>query len=132
MAASGEQLGVRSLFDDAAGFEHDDPVGAADRGDLVRDDHAGAAGEVLVEGLLDSGLGLGVQGAGAVVQEEDGGLGDDRAGQGQPLPLSARRANSRARRPGCRARPAARRPCRRGRRSRRASHIWSSVASGLA
>ena len=46
-------------------------------------------GRSAVEGLLDPGLGLGVQGAGAVVQEQHGRLGHDRAGQGQPLALSA-------------------------------------------
>ncbi len=39
---------------------------------------------------LNSGFGLGIQGAGAVVQQENGGLGHDRAGQGQALSLSAR------------------------------------------
>ena len=46
-------------------------------------------GRSAFEGLLDAGLGLGVQGTGAVVQEQDGGLGDDRAGQGQPLALAS-------------------------------------------
>ena len=51
IAASREELGVSALFDDAAGLEDDDQVGAADRGDFMGYDHAGAAGEVLVEGL---------------------------------------------------------------------------------
>ena len=48
-------------------------------------------GKCSVEGQLDPCLGLGVEGAGAVVEEQDGGLGHDRAGQGQALPLSARK-----------------------------------------
>ena len=89
-AALGDELGVGALFDDATGFEDDDLVGAADGGDFVRDDDAGRPGEEPVESLLDSGLGLGVEGAGAVIEEEHAGFGDDGAGQRQALTLTAR------------------------------------------
>ena len=89
VAVEGEQLLVGALLDDPAVLEDDDPVAAADRGDLVRDDQAGAAGEVLLQGLLDPRLGLGVEGAGAVVEQQDGGVGDEGPGQGQALPLAA-------------------------------------------
>ena len=87
-APAGEQLGMGPRLEDPSGFEDQDPVGATDRGDLVRNDHAGSTGEVSIECLLDSGLGLGIEGAGAVVQQEHGRPSDDREGQGKPLPLA--------------------------------------------
>jgi hypothetical protein len=54
------------LLDDPAVFQDNNQVAAADRGDLVRNDDAGAAGQVLVEGLLNPCLGFGVQGACAI------------------------------------------------------------------
>ena len=43
VAAQLREVGVGSLLDQAAGLQDDDQVGAADRGNLVRDNQAGAA-----------------------------------------------------------------------------------------
>ena len=88
VAVVGDQLVVGSLLDDPAGFKDDDPIAAADRRDLVRDDHARAAGKMTVQSPLDSRLGFGIQGACAIIQQQHRRTGDDRPGQGQPLALT--------------------------------------------
>lgn len=44
MAAIAQQLGVCALLGDAALFDHDDAVGAADGAEAVGDDERGAPG----------------------------------------------------------------------------------------
>ena len=56
------------------------------------DQHHGlaqVAGRV-VEQIKDRGAGVGVEGAGGFVGEDDGGSGDQRPGDRDPLPLSPR------------------------------------------
>lgn len=43
---------------------------------------------------MDDGLGLGVQGAGRLVQDQDAGVGDQGAGDGDPLALAARQVGA--------------------------------------
>ena len=43
----------------------------------------------VAEAVLDHGLGLGVEGAGGRVEDEDAGVGEDGAGDGDALPLAA-------------------------------------------
>ena len=86
-----------ALLDDSPLIQNDDPVAAADRGNLVRDNHAGSAGQVPIERLLDSGLGLRVQGAGAIVEQQNGRFGKDRPCQSQTLTLPAGERQTRTR-----------------------------------
>ena len=52
-------------------------------------DHGGPAGAVLAQPGGDPGLGVGVDRAGRLDQHQDLGVGGERAGQHQPLPLAA-------------------------------------------
>jgi hypothetical protein len=55
----------------------------------VGDDEAGAALHEPLEGRLHEGLALGVEGAGGLVEDEDAGVLEDRAGDREALPLPA-------------------------------------------
>ena len=87
-----------ALLDDAALVEDDDQVGVDDGREAVRDDEGGAAGPGGIERPLDAGLGLGVQRAGGLVEQQDRRV--LRAGRGRWPGAGARRrtAPGRARR----------------------------------
>ena len=74
---------------DPAVLEQGDPVGEHHRRRAVRDDQAGRGGEHPAQRLLDQLLGVHVQRGERVVEDQDLGLGEDRAGQREPLPLAA-------------------------------------------
>ncbi len=74
---------------DLSPVEHDDLVGVADRRQPVRDRDRGAARREGVDGLLHGLLGLRVQGAGRLVEDEDGRVPQDGAGDRQALLLAA-------------------------------------------
>ncbi len=80
---------MAAAFGDLSLVQDDDLVGVADRGQAVRDGDRGAARADGVDGLLHGLLGLGVQGAGRLVKDEDGRVAQDRAGDGQALLLPA-------------------------------------------
>ena len=80
-----QQFVVRARFDDAARLHHEDGVGVADGGEPVGDDEAGAAGAQVGHGVLDEGLGAGVDGRGGLVEDEDRRLGEEGAGDGEEL-----------------------------------------------
>lgn len=65
---SGQQLGVRPTLNDLAIFDHEDLVGATDRGQSVRDDDGGAPDQSIIQGLLHSHLGLTVEMSGRLVE----------------------------------------------------------------
>ncbi len=88
-AASREQGLVRALLDDAARRHDDDIISLADRRQLVRNGNGGAAAGRAVEGLLHDALGVRVERAGGLVEEQHRGLGDDAAGNGDALLLAA-------------------------------------------
>lgn len=75
-------------FDDAAVLEHHDQVGVADRAEPVRDGERRAAVGEAVEGHLEFPLGLGVEGAGGLVEDEDARIDQHRARDGETLPLA--------------------------------------------
>lgn len=81
-------------FDNAAIVDDGDDVSIADGGEAVGDDDGGSADHDAVEGLLDAFLGLGVEGAGGLVEEEDGGVLDNGSGDGNPLLLASRELHS--------------------------------------
>ncbi len=73
-----------------ATFLHDqDLVGVADGGEAVGDDEGGAAVDEVLEGELDEMLGFGIDRGGGVVEDEDAGVHEQDAGDGDALLLSA-------------------------------------------
>ena len=87
LALPGDQLVVCPQLDDAALREHGDAGGVADGREPVRDHQHGAVLHQLVEGALDLALALGVERGGGLVEEEDGGVLEERAGDGEALLL---------------------------------------------
>ena len=81
---------MRAGRDDFAVIENDDRRGVADRGKTVRDDQDGFADDELLERELDGGLAVAVEGAGGLVEDENGGVAEEGAGEGEALFLSAR------------------------------------------
>ena len=81
------ELVVGARFDDASLLQHHDKVSMAHGGKAMGDDQGGAPGEESVEGLLDEGLALGVEGTGGFVEDEDVGFGEDGAGDADALAL---------------------------------------------
>jgi hypothetical protein len=55
----------------------------------VGDDEGGSALHQEVEAALDQGFGLGVERTGGLVQDQDARVGEDGAGDGEPLTLAA-------------------------------------------
>ena len=92
----GEQLLVRAARDDLAVVEHEDEVGVAHRRDALRDDERGAARSRISRSSASwiCHLGLGVDGRGAVVEDEEARVGEQRARDGDALPLPAREADA--------------------------------------
>ena len=80
---------VGSALDDVPLLDDQDLVGAADGGEAVRDDEGRPALHEEVEAGLDQGFGLGVERAGGFVEDEDAGVGEDGAGDGETLALAA-------------------------------------------
>src|ERR1700729_3887675 len=76
-------------LDDAAVVQHDDLVRIAHGGQPVGDGDRGAARGEGVEGQLDGALGLGVQGAGGLVQHEHARVAQQGPGDGNALLLAA-------------------------------------------
>ena len=103
-----EQLVVRAARDELAVLEHDDLVGQRDRRQAVGDDERRPAGHHLAQRDLDLLLGRRVDRRRRVVEDEDPRVGEQRAGDRDPLALAAATASGRARRRACRSRRAAR------------------------
>jgi hypothetical protein len=88
-AALGEELVEAALLDDAALFEDEDAVHGAEGGEAVGDADDGAVFGEVVDGFLDFGFGLGIERGGGFVEDEDGGVADEGAGDGDALALAA-------------------------------------------
>lgn len=85
-------LGGRLVLEDPAVVQDEDPVGQRDRLDrIVRDDQADPAElrEVPAQGVPDVGPGRLVEGGERFVQQQEARAGRQRAGQGDPLGLTA-------------------------------------------
>src|SRR6185295_16630805 len=89
VAATGEQLVVRAVLDDRAGLEDDQAIHAANGREPVGDHDRRAIPHQGPQRLLDVVLALGVQGAGGLVEDEDRGVLEQRARDGDPLALAA-------------------------------------------
>ena len=88
-AVAGHQLVVLALLDYPAVFQHEDQVGVADDGQAVGDDESRPALDELAERLADEVLGLSVDAGGRVVEDKDGRVDQQRAGDGHALLLAA-------------------------------------------
>ena len=91
-AVQREQLLVGAALDQAAVVEDHDLLGVADGREPVGDRDRGPALRQLVERGLHRPLGLGVQRAGGLVEDEHGRVAQDRAGDRDALLLAAREA----------------------------------------
>ena len=86
----GSEEGVVGAGGGDAAFLHDqDLVGIADGGKAVGDDEGGATLDEILEGKLDEMLGFGIDRSGGVVEDEDAGVHEQDAGNGDALFLSA-------------------------------------------
>lgn len=79
---------------EAAAVEDGDAVGPASRCDALGDEDAGGAGVPCPEGLVEGGLRLHVEGAGAVVEDEELGAPEEGPGEGDALLLPAGEARA--------------------------------------
>src|SRR4029079_11085453 len=84
-ASHGEEFVVFAPLDDAPAIEDEDLVGMADGGEPVGDDEAGAARHEAIEGALDEALGLGIDAGGGLIEDEDGRILQQGAGDGDAL-----------------------------------------------
>jgi hypothetical protein len=89
-AAAPEQFGVCALLGDAAVLDHDDPVGVAHGREAMRDDERGPAAEDATQRVLDEDLGSRVHRGRGLVEDQDGRVGEDGAGERDQLPLPGR------------------------------------------
>src|SRR6187551_2796359 len=78
LAAESKELVMRPALHDAAVIEHEDLVGVANRREPVRDRNRRAVLGEAVEGLLHRALRLRVERARRLVQDQDGGIAEDR------------------------------------------------------
>src|SRR5579871_5490675 len=78
---------MRPALDHPSPAQHDDLVAVADGGEAMRDDNAGAAAppQAVVDRLLDAGIERGCR----LVEDQDGRVADQRAGDLDPLALTA-------------------------------------------
>src|SRR4051812_5629385 len=89
-AATGEQFAVRPLFRKGAIVQYDDAVGVADGGEPVSDDERGASLDQILEGSAHLSFALRVEMRGCLVEDQDRGILEQSAGDGDALPLAAR------------------------------------------
>ena len=87
--AAPEQFLVPSDVDDAPTFHDHDAIRFEDGGKPMRDDQAGTVEHEVVERLLDHVFGFGIEGAGGLVQNEQGRVLEQGAGDGDALLLPA-------------------------------------------
>ncbi|MGF6674388.1 hypothetical protein OKW44_002240 [Paraburkholderia sp. WSM4174] len=89
-----KQVGVTALRDDAALLQHDNAVRLLYGREAVRDDQRGAVLRGIVQRLLYEAFAGSVERAGGLVQQQDGRILQDRAGDRNALALSARQSYS--------------------------------------
>ena len=87
--AVAQELGVGAESGGSPVVEDEDEVGVSDGADALGDEDDGGVGVVLADGGAEGGVGAVVEGAGGVVEDEDGWMGGEGAGDEESLPLSA-------------------------------------------
>src|SRR6267143_7176466 len=90
----GEEFGVPSGLGDTARVQHDDAAGPLDSGEPMCDHERCAALHERLERLLDVALGFAVQSGGGLVENQHRRVLEERARDGEPLPLPAREAHA--------------------------------------
>ncbi|OFX09111.1 MAG: hypothetical protein A2516_11810 [Alphaproteobacteria bacterium RIFOXYD12_FULL_60_8] len=88
--AAAQQVLVGAVLDNLAFFHGDDAVAVAHRGQAVGDDEHRAANADAAHVALDDLLGLIVERRGGFVENQDARVGDQCAGDGDALALTAR------------------------------------------
>src|SRR5688572_7632009 len=84
-----DQFRVQALLDDLSFFEHDQPVRRLERRQPVRDGESRTSLDETVQRLLDLLLGVAVDGAGGLVEDQDARVVQDRPRDADALPLAA-------------------------------------------
>ena len=85
----GQQFFVGAAGVYSAVIHYNDLVGVHHRADALGNNDFCGIGDFLTEGLADQGISLGIHGTGAVVQNKDLRLAQDRTGNAQALLLPA-------------------------------------------
>src|SRR5579883_2495323 len=88
LAALGDELAERALFDDSSVLEDENLVGIADCGEPVGDDERGAALRGGLERELQLALGFGIERRTCFVEDHDRWILEQSAGDCQPLALA--------------------------------------------
>ena len=89
------QEGIRrAVLHEAALLQHEDAIEAAHRGQAVRDGDDGAAVHEAAERLADQLLRFAVERRGRLIEQQQGRVLQEGAGDGDALPLSARQADA--------------------------------------
>src|SRR3954454_23136981 len=91
-SAGPEQLFVRAVLDQATAIDGDNPVGRAHGRQAVSDDNDGPALGDIAHVLLNDALALEVERARGLIENEDARIADERACDGDTLPLAAGKA----------------------------------------
>ena len=89
-AVQGKQRVVRAALHDLAVLEDENLLGASDRGETVGDDEGGPAAAQGFQPVLDECFTFAVQAGRRFVENEDGRVGENGAGDGDALPLARR------------------------------------------
>src|SRR5213596_2282380 len=88
-AAPGHHLGVRAAVDDATFLQQQHEICVRDRGQVVCDHETGLAGHQAIECLAHGRLAFHVETGHRLVQNQDRGVANERARDGDALPLPA-------------------------------------------
>src|SRR5262249_6126069 len=84
-AAAAQQLRLRALFHQPALIYDQDLIGTADRGEAVGDQESGPAQHQAIQGIEDYHFGLGIDGRGRLVEDEDRGVLEESPGDSDTL-----------------------------------------------
>ena len=87
--AGPDQFVVAAVLDEASAVDGDDAVGIAHGRQTVRDDDDGSPFGDMLHFLFDDVFALVIEGAGRLVQNQDARVGDESAGNGNTLALTA-------------------------------------------
>ena len=85
---------MHALFDDATSIEDDDVVGFEDGVETMRDGDDGTTLHESARGFFEQGFGFRVEAGGRFVEDEDGRVLEEGAGEGKTLCLSAAETRS--------------------------------------
>ena len=88
-AAALDEFAMRSKIDDLAPVENEGLIAIDQRGKTVRDDHHGATARNALQIAVDQRLALRIESRGRFVEDHQLGIDDQRAGDGEALPLAA-------------------------------------------